>query len=44
MAFSGEERGLLGSKHYVRSPRWPLENTVAMVNMDMVGRLKDDAT
>ncbi len=43
MAFSGEERGLLGSKHYVRSPRWPLENTVAMVNMDMVGRLKDDA-
>ena len=41
MAFSGEERGLLGSKHYVRSPRWPLEKTVTMVNMDMVGRLTD---
>ncbi len=41
MAFSGEERGLLGSKYYVRNPRWPLEKTVAMVNMDMVGRLED---
>jgi Peptidase family M28/PDZ domain len=41
IAFSGEERGLLGSKHYVRSPRWPLEKTVTMVNMDMVGRLTD---
>ncbi len=41
IAFSGEEKGLLGSKHYVRSPRWPLEKTVAMVNMDMVGRLSD---
>lgn len=42
MAFSAEERGLLGSKHYVRNPRWPLEKTVAMVNMDMVGRLNDN--
>lgn len=41
IAFSGEEKGLLGSKHYVRSPRWPLEKTVTMVNMDMVGRLTD---
>ncbi|GIW96879.1 MAG: hypothetical protein KatS3mg111_0212 [Pirellulaceae bacterium] len=40
MAFSAEERGLLGSKYYVRHPRWPLEKTVAMVNMDMVGRLE----
>ncbi len=39
IAFTGEERGLLGSLHYVKSPRWPLEQTVAMVNMDMVGRL-----
>lgn len=39
IAFSGEEKGLLGSKHYVRNPRWPLEKTVAMVNLDMVGRL-----
>jgi hypothetical protein len=43
IAFSGEEKGLLGSKHYVRSPRWPLENTVTMVNMDMVGRLTEDS-
>lgn len=42
MAFTGEERGLLGSKHYVRVPRFPLEETVAMINLDMVGRLNDD--
>jgi predicted nucleic acid-binding Zn-ribbon protein len=42
IAFSAEERGLLGSKHYVRNPRFPLENTVAMVNLDMVGRLRDN--
>jgi len=42
IAFSGEERGLLGSAHYVRNPRFPLEDTVAMVNMDMVGRLNED--
>ena len=42
MAFTAEELGLLGSKHYVRNPRWPLEKTVAMVNMDMVGRLSDN--
>lgn len=42
MAFTGEEKGLLGSKHYVRNPRWPLEDTVAMVNMDMVGRLNEN--
>jgi hypothetical protein len=42
MAFSGEELGLLGSKHYAREPRFPLETTVAMINLDMVGRLNDD--
>ncbi len=42
MAFTAEERGLLGSKHYVREPRFALEKTVAMVNLDMVGRLNDD--
>lgn len=40
IAFTAEEKGLLGSKHYVRNPRWPLEQTVAMINMDMVGRLE----
>ena len=42
IAFSGEERGLLGSAHYVNHPLTPLENTVAMLNLDMVGRLRDD--
>jgi hypothetical protein len=39
MAFTAEERGLLGSRHYVRYPRFDLASTVAMVNLDMVGRL-----
>jgi hypothetical protein len=39
MAFSGEERGLLGSRYYVEHPLFPLKNTVLMVNFDMVGRL-----
>lgn len=42
MAFSAEESGLLGSEYYVRNPRWPLEQTVAMINLDMVGRLHND--
>ncbi len=42
IAFTAEERGLLGSKQYVRSPRFPLESTVAMINLDMVGRLRDN--
>ncbi len=41
MAFGGEEEGLLGSKHYVNNPVFPLNKTVAMINMDMVGRLRD---
>jgi hypothetical protein len=43
IAFTGEERGLLGSDHYVRNPRFALENTIAMFNLDMVGRLKDES-
>ena len=42
IAFTGEEKGLLGSAHYVRQPLFPLEKTVAMFNLDMVGRLRDD--
>ena len=42
IAFTGEERGLLGSAHYIKNPVFPLENTVAMINMDMVGRLQDN--
>jgi aminopeptidase YwaD len=42
LAFTGEEKGLWGSGHYVKEPLFPLENTVAMINMDMVGRLRDN--
>ena len=40
-AFSGEELGTLGSSYYVNHPFFPLEKTIAMVNMDMVGRLRN---
>ncbi len=42
VAFSGEERGLLGSGHYAANPVVPLGDTVAMVNLDMLGRLDGD--
>lgn len=42
MAFSGEEEGLLGSNYYVNHPIVPLANTVTMINMDMIGRMKDN--
>jgi hypothetical protein len=41
IAFSGEELGLLGSAHYVKQPIYPLAGTLAMVNLDMVGRLRN---
>jgi hypothetical protein len=41
IAFSGEEEGLLGSDFYVNHPLWPLAGTVAMINMDMIGRLQE---
>src|ERR1044072_6671624 len=41
IAFSGEEEGLLGSNYYVNHPLVPLDKTVAMINMDMIGRMKD---
>lgn len=41
VGFSGEEGGLIGSKYYVNNPVFPLEKTVAMINLDMVGRMKD---
>lgn len=39
MLVSGEEKGLLGSKYYVNHPLFPLENAVANINVDMVGRI-----
>jgi Zn-dependent M28 family amino/carboxypeptidase len=41
VAFSGEEMGLLGSAHFVEEPTVNLDNTLAMINMDMIGRMKD---
>jgi hypothetical protein len=42
MNFAGEELGLLGSAAWVREPTMPLAKAVAMINMDMIGRIKDD--
>jgi len=41
IGFSGEEDGLFGSKAYTANPVFPLDKTVAMINLDMVGRLND---
>jgi aminopeptidase YwaD len=41
--FSGEELGTLGSQAYVSMPFYPLNQTIAMLNMDMVGRLQNKA-
>lgn len=42
MNFAGEELGLLGSAEWVKDPTKPLAKAVAMINMDMIGRIKDD--
>lgn len=42
IAFSGEEEGLIGSNYYVNHPIVPLADTVAMINMDMIGRMKEN--
>ncbi len=39
MLVTGEEKGLLGSKYYSEFPIYPLKNTVANINVDMVGRV-----
>lgn len=41
MPVSGEEKGLLGSKYYADNPIYPLENTIANLNVDMIGRIDD---
>jgi hypothetical protein len=42
IAFTAEELGLIGSAKYVAEPIFPIEKTIAMYNMDMVGRLTDN--
>ena len=39
MPVSGEEKGLLGSKHYSENPVYPLEKTIVNLNIDMIGRI-----
>lgn len=41
LSFSGEEAGRLGSRYYVRHPLLPLGQAVAMINLDMIGRVRD---
>ncbi len=41
IAFAGEELGLLGSNYYVNHPLKPLDKTAAMINLDMIGRLRN---
>ncbi|MDB5340929.1 MAG: peptidase [Planctomycetaceae bacterium] len=42
IAFTAEESGLIGSERYVKDPLYPLNQTVAMLNLDMVGRLRQE--
>jgi hypothetical protein len=42
MTVTAEEKGLLGSEYYSENPIFPLENTVANVNIDMIGRMDTD--
>jgi hypothetical protein len=41
LCFAGEEEGLLGSAYFANHPLEPLGATAAMINMDMIGRLRD---
>jgi aminopeptidase YwaD len=41
LTFAGEELGLLGSNYYANHPILPLKQAVAMINMDMIGRIRD---
>ena len=42
MLFDAEEMGLIGSRWWVANPTVPLKQVVAMINMDMIGRVRDD--
>ena len=42
ICFTAEEMGLLGARYYVDNPTFPLDDTVAMINFDMIGWLRED--
>lgn len=41
IAFDAEEMGLIGSRYFVNNPMIDLKKVTAMINLDMIGRLKD---
>ena len=41
IAFTGEERGLLGSDFYAKNPVFAMDSTVVCLNIDMVGRIDE---
>jgi hypothetical protein len=41
--FTAEEEGLIGSDHFVNNPLIPMDHVIAMLNLDMVGRLRSNA-
>ncbi|HDY75040.1 MAG TPA: M28 family peptidase, partial [Candidatus Marinimicrobia bacterium] len=43
IAFDAEEKGLIGSKYFVNNPSREIEKAIVMINMDMVGRMKDSS-
>ncbi len=43
MTFWGEEKGLLGSKYFAQHPLWPLDQIVANINIEMIGRPETNA-
>jgi len=43
MGFSGEELGLLGSNYWIKHPTIPVSRVVGMINLDMIGRMKNDS-
>lgn len=43
ITFWGEEKGLMGSKYYSEHPIWPLDQTVAQINIEMIGRPEEGA-
>ena len=42
LSFAGEELGLLGSAYYTAHPAFPIKDSIAMINMDMIGRVSKD--
>jgi hypothetical protein len=44
IGFAGEEKGLLGSAHYVQKPEFPLSSTICDLNIDMIGRMDGKQT